>query len=363
MAEIRYGLGADAQDQIIGALLGTAIGDAIGLPYEGISRRRGIRMLGSPDRHRFLFGYGMVSDDTEQTCFVAQSLIKSGGDPDRFQQSLARYLRLWLLGIPAGIGFATLRSILRLWLGYSPQRSGVYSAGNGPAMRAAILGVSIAAPQELQQFVRASTRLTHTDPKAEMGAFAVAVAAQITAQGMAETPDEFLVRLTSYLRNAYQTEAEELIELVSSVVGSVKRGESTETFAVGLGLSRGVTGYVYHTVPVALHAVLSFPRDYRSAIRGVIQCGGDTDTTAAITGGIVGAAVGRSGIPQDWLCTLIEWPRSISWMERLGAQLASSDKLAAGKPIGLPAWGIVARNILFITTVLFHGFRRLGPPY
>ena len=363
MAESKYGLGSNAHDQIVGSLLGTAIGDAIGLPYEGLSRRRGIRMLGSPDRHRFLFGRGMVSDDTEQTCFVIQSLIKSGGDVDRFQKSLAGYLKRWLLGIPAGIGLATLRSIIKLWVGFSPQNSGVFSAGNGPAMRAAILGVSIADPQELQQFVRASTRLTHTDPKAEMGAFSVAVAAQIAAQGLMESTDEFRVRLTGSLRNAYQSEADELIELVSAAAGSVQRGESTETFALSMGQSRGVSGYVYRTVPVALHAALSFPRDYQSAIQSVIRCGGDTDTTAAITGGIVGATVGKSGIPQDWLNNLLEWPRSVSWMEQLGAQLASADKSVTGKPIGIPVWGIAARNTLFLATVLVHGFRRLAPPY
>ncbi len=54
-----------AKAHIVGSLLGTAIGDSIGLPYEGLSRRRAKRLLGPPDRHRFLFGRGMVSDDTE----------------------------------------------------------------------------------------------------------------------------------------------------------------------------------------------------------------------------------------------------------------------------------------------------------
>ncbi len=58
------------QDHIIGCILGTAVGDALGLPYEGLSRRRAARMLGPPDRFRFLFRRGMVSDDTEHTCIV-----------------------------------------------------------------------------------------------------------------------------------------------------------------------------------------------------------------------------------------------------------------------------------------------------
>ena len=127
-------------DAIAGAILGCAVGDAIGLPYEGLSRRRGVRLLGEPVRHRFLFGRGMVSDDTEHTCMVAQALCANPNDPIAFGRDFGRRLRWWLLGLPAGIGLATLRAILKLWLGFAPERSGVFSAGNGPAMRAAIFG-------------------------------------------------------------------------------------------------------------------------------------------------------------------------------------------------------------------------------
>ena len=72
-------------DPISGCLLGTALGDALGLPYEGLSRRRALRLLGRPDRFRFNFGRGMVSDDTEHTCMVAQALISSGGSLEDFR--------------------------------------------------------------------------------------------------------------------------------------------------------------------------------------------------------------------------------------------------------------------------------------
>ena len=124
----------------VGVLTGTAVGDALGLPAEGMSRQRLQRRWHGQWRHRFLFGRGMVSDDTEHTLFVAQALLAHPNDPVAFQRCLAWKLRLWLLGIPAGIGFATLRAILKLWLGFPPTRSGVHSAGNGPAMRSAIIG-------------------------------------------------------------------------------------------------------------------------------------------------------------------------------------------------------------------------------
>jgi ADP-ribosylglycohydrolase len=302
----------------------------------------------------------MVSDDTEHTCIVAQSLITANGDLSAFQESLAWRLRLWLLGIPAGIGIATLRSTIRLWCGVSPERSGVFSAGNGPAMRAAILGVSVRQRQVLHEWVRVSSQLTHADPKAHFGALAVALAAQMAAQRGNLSPNEFLAEIKECLNN----DANDLLDLVAAAVSSVSRGEPTEQFADSLGLTNGVSGYIYHTVPVALHACLAHSQDFRSAVMSVVRCGGDTDSTAAIVGGIVGASVGRAGIPKEWLTTLVEWPRTVSWMERLGSQLAStvtSDSRVC--PIRQPALGVFFRNLFFLVIVFYHGFRRLAPPY
>lgn len=349
-----------AQTQTVGCILGTAVGDAMGLPYEGLSRRRAKKLFGPPERYRFFLGRGMVSDDTEHTCMVAQSLIASGGDVDEFRRYLGWRFRFWLLSLPAGIGLATLRSIVRLWIGFGPRKSGVFSAGNGPAMRAAILGAAIDDPKSLREFVRASTRITHTDPKAEYGAFAVALAAQLAREHESVNGAQLLDQLRSFLGD----ESDQLISLIKSAVDAANDGQSTESFADSLGLSKGVSGYVYHSVPIAIHAWLRHPRDFRSAVSAVIRCGGDTDSTAAIVGGIVGSAVGKEGLPAGWLDNLCEWPCSISWMERLGSQLESSIH-ATGKwrPIKMPVWGLVPRNLFFLLIVLCHGFRRLLPPY
>ena len=164
-----------------GVLLGTAIGDAIGLPRENMSARRAERMFGRPPlKHRFLFGWGMTSDDTEHACMVGQSLRKSGGDPSRFAWAMGWQLRWWLLGLPSGTGLATLKSCIRLWLGWPAGRSGVYSAGNGPAMRSALLGVHAGENVDLLcKLVAASTRLTHSDPRAYEGVLVVALAAAL----------------------------------------------------------------------------------------------------------------------------------------------------------------------------------------
>jgi ADP-ribosyl-[dinitrogen reductase] hydrolase len=335
---------------LTGCLLGTAVGDALGLPYEGLSPSRAKRMFGAPTRYRLLFGYGMVSDDTEHACLTLQAFRDSRGDVERFRNSLARRMRWWLMGLPAGIGLATLRSILRLWAGVSPERSGVFSAGNGAAMRAGVLGVAVDDLFQLRRFVLASTLITHCDPRAFHGALAVGLAAHYSARVEQVAPAEYLANFSQLCGE----EGEEMAGLLARSVASAANGESTEDFAKALGLSRGVSGFVNHTVPVVIQAWLRNLGDYCAAVQAVIRCGGDADTTAALVGGIVGAAVGRQGISSAWLERLCERPRTTAWLERLAVSQT---------PIELP-WILQAgRNLFFLLVVLAHGFRRLAPPY
>ncbi len=259
---------------IVGCLLGTAVGDALGLPYENLTHRRAQRLLGEPDVYRLVFGRGLVSDDTEHSCLVAQAMVLAGNDEAAFTSYLGRQMRRWFWALPTTAGMATLRAGLKLSLGMKPTRSGVFSAGNGPAMRSAILGVAIEDVSQLRSWVSISTRITHTDPKADYAAFAVALAAHDAAAGKLGAGTDFVVRLRESLRDEG---ANELIELVERVVGSVQRGESTREFGISLGLERGVTGYCYHTVPVALHAAFRYQGDMRRGVPEVIRCGGDTD--------------------------------------------------------------------------------------
>lgn len=347
-------------DAITGCILGTAVGDAIGLPYEGVSRKRLGRLLGSPERHRFFFGRGMVSDDTEHSCMVVQSLINSDFELERFRTDFAKRLRYWLAAFPAGVGKATARACVKLWFGASPKSSGVFSAGNGPAMRSAIFGAVFEDVEKMVLFVRASAIITHSDPKAEFGAIAIALAAFTAKRSEATDGNSFLVELETII----DSEGDELMKLLHDVVESVTNAESTLDYAVRIGLERGVTGYTYHTVPIAIHAWLSHPRDYRAAVTSVVECGGDADTTAAIVGGIVGTATGLSGIPEQWVSNICEWPRTVGWMRKLAKQLVDSvNGSSSQNSVSLNPIAVIVRNLLFLVVVLFHGFRRLLPPY
>lgn len=352
---------------VIGCIIGTAIGDGIGLPVEGLSKRRQSLMYPEISGHHLFMGRGMVSDDTEHTCMVAQALIVSGGDLQVFSQQLRLRLRFWLLGLPAGIGFATLRAILKLWLGFSANSSGVFSAGNGPAMRSAIIGVcwggagTGALPlQKLRELVRISTRITHTDPKAEYGALAVAIAAYLASQNTDILPQDYYRILTELL----PTESADFLALINQAAASAEQQETTADFAARLGFDRGISGYIYSTVPIAIQTWLRHQNNYRDGILEIIRCGGDTDTSAAILGGIIGARVGKSGIPSKWVNNLLEWPRTVQWMEALGERLAQVCETGKSqRPLPLLTSAIFPRNLCFLMIILVHGFRRLLPPY
>ncbi len=350
-------------DRLAGILLGTAVGDALGLPAEGLSPKRRSKLLPGPWRHRLLLGRGMVSDDTEHTLFVAQSLLRHPADADAFQRRLAWHLRWWFAGLPAGIGMATARACVKLWLGFPPHRSGVFSAGNGPAMRSALIGGYFHdKPELLRQFVLASSQLTHRDPKATIGAEAVArvaawaVGHETTAPPSAEMIAPLLVTLApqdpSWCRSIEQMEA--AFATKTSIVD----------FACSLGLAKGVTGYIYHTVPVAVYAWLRHYGDFRATVEAALDCGGDTDSVGAIAGALAGATVGATKIPESWLQGIVDWPRSVRLLRAVADRLA--DQLRAGRPLGevsYPWPAVLPRNLLFLLVVLSHGFRRLAPPY
>ena len=153
---------ARRRDCLSGVLLGCAVGDALGLPREGLSPRRAARLY-PEDRlsHHLLGRRGLLSDDTEHLSMTAQALLAAGHDADAFRRSLAWRLRGWLLGAPAGIGWATLRALLKLWLFVPARWQGVHSAGNGPLMRAPLLGALLGAEHPaLEPLLAATTTIT-----------------------------------------------------------------------------------------------------------------------------------------------------------------------------------------------------------
>jgi ADP-ribosylglycohydrolase len=343
-----------------GSLLGTALGDALGLPYENLRSIRARRRLGPPDRMRLIRGRGLFSDDTEHALFTAAALAASAGEPNAFGRELARQFRYWMLAGPPGIGLATLKAGTRSCLGAPPEKSGVHSAGNGPAMRAPVLGAAAPDVETLRAWVHISTRLTHTDPRAEAGALAVALAT--FCERRQRTPDGFLNLLRQEMA-AFPDAGAELIQLAEAAQAASH--QSSTAFAASIGLGDGVSGYMLHTVPVVLHGWMRFrleDEDFRRGLMEIIEAGGDTDTTAAILGGVLGVGFCEDDFPAEWVQALADWPRSLSFLgktaEAAGCALETGNARKAPSVPLLFAW---MRNMAFTVIVLGHALRRLVP--
>lgn len=329
-------VGVPTENTIAGVLLGTALGDSLGLPHENLGPRRIARRFErGPLRQQMLWGRGLVSDDTEHASMVARALAESRGDVEAFTRSFSRQLKRWIVSLPPGVGLATLRGALRLLVGVRPEASGVYSAGNGPAMRAALLGVYAGDDEHRVQLVRASTRITHTDPRAEDGALLVARLASQLENGQTDPSIVEAIRDTDFrsrVRQAWNS-----------------AGQGLETFRTEAGYGRGVSGFVVHTVPAVVYCVLHRGEDIRGALESAIRLGGDTDTTGAIVGALLGARDGADGLPHALVSGIRDWPISTVSLRGLAKALAEG-----GEPPHQRWVASIPRNLAMVGLIVGH---------
>lgn len=330
----------ELRERILGILLGTAIGDSLGLPYEGLSPARVARRLARHGglRHSLVLGRGMLSDDTEHACLTAHALAVSGGQPLAFGRQLARRLRWWLLALPPAVGLATARGIVRLWLGWSPERSGVRSAGNGPLMRAPVIGVVARDDAHLVELVAVSTRMTHVDPRAEQAAIAIARLARA-----AEDP-ALVIR---------SIEDPELRARTQRALTAAHARADLDGLAAALGFTRGASGFVNDTLPAVVFCWQRWSHEPATAIEAAIRLGGDTDTIAALVGALAGAHAGPEVFPAGWLADIHDWPLTLATIHRLADALARGDA-----PPGPRSLAALPRNLLLLAIVLGHALAR-----
>ena len=142
---------------------------------------------------------------------------------------------------------------------------------------------------------------------------------------------------------------------------ALEAGLPVVEFANSLGLNNGVSGYSYHSVPVALYAWLQSPDDFQTAMVSALNCGGDTDTVGAMVGALAGVSVGSTGIPAEWLDGICEWPRSVDLLSGMASRLAEQKSTGiCQRPVRYFWPGLLPRNLLFLFIVLTHGLGRLG---
>jgi ADP-ribosylglycohydrolase len=230
-------------------------------------------------------------------------------------------------------------------------------------MRVAPLGAFFCDdPEAREAFVEVSTRMTHTDPRALTGARAIAATAAWIMRSRDRKPpplDEFCALLSGL-----QPSDSEWRTWIERLENGLRNGVRVDEFAGQGRRPQGVSGYIYHTVPVVLFAWYRHFGDFEATLESVLDCGGDTDTTGAIAGALAGLTVGEDGIPRAWIAGVNDWPRGVPVLRQVADRLAAvhTGEPSPG-PVSYPWAAIPLRNLVFLLVVLLHGFRRLFPPY
>jgi len=149
--------------------------------------------------------------------------------------------------------------------------------------------------------------------------------------------------------------------IINKMKNCLKAGMGVKNFANELGLEKGISGYIYHTVPMAIYSWLLNYGDFAKTLTDVLDCGGDTDTVGAITGALAGASVGDQGIPEEWINNILEYPRSCNVLRNVADALAIPGPRKKSREIAYFWPALIVRNVFFFIIVLGHGFLRLLP--
>jgi poly(ADP-ribose) glycohydrolase ARH3 len=285
----------ELDDRWRGTLLGTALGDAVGAPFEG---RRQVEVT---EVEAWLDGDEQLvwTDDTAMTLGLARSLAACDGevDPQHLGDTFAAGFRAepWR-GYGAGpprIFAAAARGTPYLDAA-AAQFDGRGSYGNGAAMRAAPAAVVGGADLgRVAAVARAQARVTHAHPVGQDGAalLALAVAAVATRHG-----GDPAAAVTTTLDQLETT------ELRDAAAIAVTLGPTATPTTIAARLGNGIAAL--EAVPAAIAAFLGAPDAPRTVLVRAVTIGGDTDTIAAMAGALTGAQVGARGLPADLLARL-----------------------------------------------------------
>lgn len=293
-----------------GSLVAQCLGDALGFVVEGQPpevcgpyARDVLRAGRAGERSRPPFPFGQYTDDSQLARELLQSVVARGAfDPADYA---ARIAAIFAEGRIVGRGRATEEAARRLAQGVPWHEAGTPppSAGNGSAMRAGPVGLLFAHdPAALVRVARTQGEITHKDPRCSAGAVAVAGAVALALRGARGAPID--ARGTCEQLAAWAGEVEPSVAAALRALPGWLRLPPEEAVVPIARAGRdyddgwpGISPFVTGSVLWSLYAFLRAPDDPFEALCVAIEVGGDVDTTAAMTGAIVGARCGLGALP------------------------------------------------------------------
>lgn len=302
-----------------GALVGVAVGDALGAPFEGHRGPVPAALLSRLDRAE---GWLRYTDDTAMTFALAESLLFCHGlDLDHLAGTFAvAYEREPHRGY--GPGTAELLGAIAAGAPWresaAAQFGGSGSYGNGAAMRVAPLALHArGSVEEAARLARESAMVTHTHPDAvdAAGVQAGAVALAL-ADDPPDAPGPFVARVREV---AALPRLRAALDAVSALHPEATPAKVAAVTGTGVAAAE--------SVPAAVAAAALNLRSFPAAIRFAVALGGDTDTIASMAGAIVGARLGDGAVPPSWAARV----EGVASARELAEQLAAGET-AGGHP-------------------------------
>ena len=296
------------RDKIIGTLLGTAVGDALGMPIEGLSHQnvrtyyKGIKEYRADDQRGDL-GKGQWTDDTQFTFAVARALIESDVIEEWPEQAAHEYVAL--MDEARRWGPTTQAAVDRLAEGLSVEEAGDdEQPTDGAAMRAAPLGAWWASTEatrdEALAVIQPVLGVTHRHPAALAAGVGQAFAVRTVLDQSVESFDA----------DGFWSELITITEWAESQVGGGDESVSTrlhqlaghlDEFPLDLrDLCSGAGVRADEAWPFAIAMFARAPHLIENTLLSAINVGGDADTTGAMLGALLGALHGWSAFPDEW---------------------------------------------------------------
>ena len=290
-------------DRARGAMLGLAAGNLLGLPVEGWGY--GEIERGYPDGVRDINPrevYCPMDDDLAQAVDLGEALLE-GGD---YVGEFAKRLVVWARENGRGIGVTTDRVISVLEAGHPPPMAAriVYEenpiAPNGGVMRCAPVALArFRQPELLVGDSAATCVVTHYAPTSQWSCIIINATIALLLRGT--EPD-----LSALMASASEDECPDLLGaalrdgIPSEILASIVNREPVIEDCSWLRTDQRLIGHTLIALQGGLWAAVT-PLDFETALRQVVEAGGDTDTNGAVAGAVLGARYGASAIPLRWL--------------------------------------------------------------
>lgn len=344
------------QDKCRGSLVGGAVGDALGYEVEFLSLAAIRKRFGEQGITRYVTdrdGVAQFSDDTQMSLFTLEGLMSGviateAGRPDAVLPYITRAYLAWYrtqMSAPVPLADSWLSRLRTLWSRRAPGLTclgalesldcgqEVYnsSKGCGGVMRVAPVGIFSGAHPDLYgdadtaRLAGEAAALTHKHPASTLASAlcAMTVAACVATDGHIGAEEFRLIvdRCFVGLRDVFPEYTDELLPLAAIVRRALDLAEGgmPQTDAIRI-LGEGWVGD--EALAIALFSVMRHIDSFEDCVVCAVNHDGDSDSTGAVAGNIIGAILGYSAIPEHYLDALEIEPVLVSAADDLCADIS-----------------------------------------